>query len=270
VVTIIPLVSLLALQTVSTGEVGLVQRYEPPGYYAAWMRTFFSTEKEYTALAWDVGSEGWEGFRLDAYPRRAFADDQERAQVADLLKKWQAEGYTAEVDRGFATIYKTKLNSAPAKFFLIIPLMRMAHFWINLDGAQSFFRAVSIKRPYSLGVVGITIALRAIFILLAIIGAATVWMLRSARCLPPFLRVLGQAASILVTLRTVELGALGTFLLGGLMEARYANIVFPAVLLLAVLGARTVTVQMNARRSATKPVSRGSPQLVGIWASEGA
>ena len=81
---------------------------------------------------------------------------------------------------------------------------------------------------------------------------------------------IGQAASILVALRTVELGALSTFLLGGLMEARYANIVFPAVILLAVIGARTVTVQMNARRSATEPAGRRSPQLVGVWASKGA
>ena len=269
VVTIIPLVSLVALQTVSTGEAGVV-RYETPGYYDAWMRTSFLTEKEYTRLFWDAGQDGWEGFRLDAYPRRAFADDQERAQIANILKKWQAEGYTAEVDRAFATIYETKLNSTPAKFFLIIPLMRMAHFWINVDGAQSFLRAVSIKRPYSLGIVGIAIALRAIFIVLAIIGAATVWIPRSARSLPPFLRVLGQAASILVTLRTVELGALGTFVLAGLMEIRYANIVFPAVILLAVVGARTLTVRMYAHRSATEPASRRSPQLAGVWASEGA
>jgi hypothetical protein len=269
VVTIIPLVSLLVLQTVSTGE-AVVVRYEAPGYYDAWMRTWFSNEKEYTRLFWDAGQDGWEGFRLDAYPRRAFANDEERAQVGTLLKKWQAEGYTAEVDRAFGTIYETKLTSAPVRYFVTIPLMRMTHFWINLDGTQSFLRVVSIKRPYSLGIVGITIALRVIFILLAIIGAATVWIPRFARGLPPFLRVLGQAASVLVALRTVELGALGTFVLAGLMEARYANIVFPAVILLAVVGARTLTVRMTASRSATEPAGRRSSQFVGVWASEGA
>ncbi len=90
-----------------------------------------------------------------------------------------------------------------------------------------------------------------IFILFAITGAATVWIPRSSSCLPPFLRVLGQAASILVTLRTVELGALGTFVLDGLMEARYKA--FPAVILLAVIGVRTLTVQVDAYRSGSRP-----------------
>jgi hypothetical protein len=215
------------------------------------MRTWFSNEKEYTRLHWGIGQDGWEGFRLGAYPKRAFADDEERARIADLLKKWQTEGYTPEVDRAFAAIYETKRIRAPIKYFFTIPLTRIAHFWINLDGAQSLLRAVNIKRPYSLAIVGITIALRVIFILFAVIGAATVWIPRTARYLPPFLRALGQAASILVTLRTVELGVLGIIVWGGLMEIRYTNITFPAVILLAIVGARTLAVRMHARRSGT-------------------
>src|SRR5262249_30739196 len=146
---------------------------------------------------------------------------------------------------------------APVKYFFTIPLLRMAHYWINLDGAQSLLRTVNIKRPYSLGIVGITIALRVIFILFAVIGAATVWIPWPVFYLPPFLRALGQAATIPVTLRTVELAALGTIVLDGLMEIRYANITFPAVILLAVVGARAVTVRMHARRSKGRPTSGG-------------
>jgi hypothetical protein len=257
----IPLVSLVALQTVSTGEAGVV-RYEPynPGYYA-WMRTWFSNEKEYARFGFGVGRDGWEGFRLEAYPRRAFADNEERARIADLLKKWQAEGYTPEVDRAFAAIYETKRTRAPANYFFIIPPMRMAHYWINLDGAQSLLRAVNIKRPYSLGIVGITITLRVIFILFAVIGAATVWIPQLACYLPPFLRALGQAASIIVTLRTVELGALGTIVSGGLMEIRYANITFPAVILLAIVGARTLAVRMHAGPPISGSPASGREQL---------
>jgi len=241
VAAIIPLMGLIALQAASTGEFGVI-RWQPwnPGYYA-WMRTWFADRKEYPRFHFDVGQPGWEGFRLAAYPKRASANNEEQAQIAELLKKWQAETYTPEVDEAFAAIAKAKRVHAPVTYFLTIPLLRMAHFWINLDGAQSFLRVVHIQRPYSLGIVGITVALRAFFILFAAIGAVAVWKPTSASHLPLFLGALGRAASILIALRTVELGILGTLVWGGLMEIRFANITFPAVILLAIVGVRKLT-----------------------------
>jgi len=257
---ITPLIGLIVLQAVSTSEIGIV-RWEPytPGYYA-WMRTWFANERDYPRFHFDTGQPGWEGFRIDAYPKHAFANAEERAQITNLVEKWQAESYTPEIDQAFAAVAKAKRAHQPVNYFLMIPLLRMAHFWINLDGAQTFLRVIPIKRPYSLGIVGITIALRAFFILFAAVGAAAVWKARSKSHLSLFLRALGQASSIFITLRTVELGILGTFVWGGLMEIRFANIMFPAVILLAIVGVLTFTVRSHAyvmQLVIDKPVSEG-------------
>lgn len=267
-----PLVGMVALQIFSTGQVGLVHfESRNPGYYA-WMRTWFANDKEYARFAFGLGRPGWEGFQLDAYPRKAFLDDKEREAVGDLLTQWSTRGYTPQVDRSFATISDNKKRLSPITYFLAIPLMRLANFWINLDGAQSLLRSVELQRPYSLIVVGITILLRAFFIVFALIGCLTVWIPRSAYRFPIFLRVLGQAASVLVALRTMELVVLSTMFWGGLMEIRYANITFPAVILLSVIGFRAL-LQKGADDTSMWPRKGVSPNqgqpnesdMVGNW-----
>ena len=72
--------------------------------------------------------------------------------------------------------------------------------------------------------------------LLAVAGAHAAWFR------PRLVESLGAAgriarlASIAVALRTVELGVLGTWTWAGLMEPRYVLVVFPFLLLLAVVG----------------------------------
>jgi hypothetical protein len=224
---------ILIYQVYSTQEIGFV-RYQPshPGYFT-WMRSWFALQKsEYERFAWDVGTTGWFGFDLSNYPTRAFDSIAERNRVADLLKAWRSEGYSTSVDSGFRDIG----FDHPVRSFILVPALRMAHFWMNLDGAIPYIRVLSIQRPFSTLIVAFALLLRLLLIFLAALGTYEVWFRQRA---PIAKRVqLARFASFFVALRTIELGVLGAIAFGGLMEARYVIVAFPFVILLSFWGLR--------------------------------
>jgi hypothetical protein len=207
-----------------------------PGYHA-WMRSWFAIEKiEHDRFAFSPGAANWAGFDVANYPTRAFDSAAERDRVAELLETWHTAGYTGSVDQGFQQLGIAKFKQHPLRSFVLIPLLRMIHYWINIDGAQTYLRVLPLGRPLSTLVVAFTVLLRLSLICLAAIGAYTVWL----RGLSPLTdqMLLARFAAFFVLMRTVELGALGTVTWAGLMEVRYVVIVFPFVILLSLWGVR--------------------------------
>ena len=247
-ISLSPVVLLLFIQYRSTGEIGVV-RYEPStqGYYS-WMRTWFSTAKEYEKFGFGVGKENWKGFDIEVYPEKSFINDAEKEQVITLLSSWESGGYSEHIDQAFKELQVDKRNKSLFNYYIIVPMLRMTHYWVNLDGAQSLIRAVDIKRPWSLFVVAATISLRIMFLVLSVIGSLLVWKRSQKNTIPEFLKLLGQAASVLVVLRTLEMGALGTIAWGGLMEVRYVNITFPLIMLLSCLGVLSIIRNTQTQR----------------------
>jgi hypothetical protein len=90
---------------------------------------------------------------------------------------------------------------------------------------------------------------------LAAVGACIVWL---PLCNPIAEQVrLARFASLLVLLRTGELGALGTVAWGGLMEVRYILVGFPFALLLAFWGTKYLwRVRLSERLDMTRRSSR--------------
>jgi hypothetical protein len=228
---------MLIYQFYSTHEIGFV-RYElpNPGYYT-WMRSWFAFEKrEYDRFAWDVGTRDWSGFDVSNYPARAFDSTAERDKVSELLKTWRSEGYSTTVDQGFRGIGQDRFAQHPVRSLLLVPSLRMAHFWINIDSAQSYLRVLPIQRPFSTIIVAFTLLLRLLLLIVAAVGAYAIWF-RLRTPVADQIR-LARFASLFVTLRTMELGALGIFASGGLMEVRYIVVAFPFVILLSFWGLR--------------------------------
>jgi hypothetical protein len=122
--------------------------------------------------------------------------------------------------------------------------LRMIHYWINIDGAQTYLRVLPLGRPLSTLVVAFTVLLRLSLICLAAIGAYTVWLRGRSPLTDQML--LARFAAFFVLMRTVELGALRTVAWAGLMEVRYVVIVFPFVILLSLWGVRFLF--QNARQ----------------------
>jgi hypothetical protein len=201
------------------------------------MRSWFALEKsEFMVFAWDVGTKDWLGFDLSHYPPRAFGSIAERDRVSELLDTWRSEGYSNSVDRGFSDIAHDRFSQHPVRSFLFVPFLRMAHFWINIEGAQSYLRVLLMQRPFSTIIVAFTLLQKLLLIFVAVLGAYAIWFwprIRTADQVP-----LARFASIFVVLRTVELGVLGAFVLSGLMESRYVLVSFPFVILLSFWGLR--------------------------------
>lgn len=241
-------VSMLAYQYHSTREMGLVRPDFPqPGYYA-WMRRWFAFAKtEHDRFAFSPGSPNWPGFDVANYPSRAFDSSDERDRAAADLKTWRIAGYTETVDQGFRGLEREKTQQHPLRSFVFIPALRMIHFWINLDGAQTYFTALDLRRPTSTLAVALTLALRLLLIAVAVLGAYAIWFRPTLAVTAEVL--FARFGSLLVLLRTAELGALGTVAWGGLMEPRYVLVVFPFVILLAFWGVRYVFSMRTARSS---------------------
>jgi hypothetical protein len=235
---------MLVYQFCSSQEIGFV-KYKPdtPGYFT-WMRSWFALQKsEYERFAWGPSGWGrpgmekdWPGFDVANYPARAFDSAAERDRVSDLLRIWHSGGYTTSVDRGFMDIGYDRFAQHPVRSFILVPSLRMAHLWINLDGAQPYIRVLLIQRPLSTFIVAFALLLRLILIFMAVLGAYAIWF--QLRTLATDYLPLARFASLFVALRTMELGALGALTWGGLMESRYVIVAFPFMIILSFWGFR--------------------------------
>jgi hypothetical protein len=228
---------MLTYQFYSTQEFGFIS-YKPstPGY-DIWTRSWFALQKsEYERLAWDVGSRDWFGFDVSNYPARAFDSTAERDRVSGLLTIWRSTGYSASIDQGFESLGHDKFVQHPVRSFLLVPFLRMAHFWINIDGAEPYFRVLVMQRPFSTLFVACTLLLRLLLIFFAGLGAYKIWFWPQASV--PEQLSLARFGSLFAVLRTMELGALGAIVQRGLMENRYVLVAFPFIILLSFWGVR--------------------------------
>jgi hypothetical protein len=230
-------VSMLAFQYVSTGELGFVRaKFHNPGYMA-WMRTWFAlAHSQHDRFAFGPGMPDWPGFDLSAYPPRAFEAEEERRRVGDLLRKWRNQGYNNAVNSAFQELADERAQAHPLRHYALLPTMRMCHYWINIDGAQTILRVLSIGRPLSTAIVGLTLLLRGVFLLLALIGTYWAWLQPSCIEERSAIVDLLRLTSAAVVLRTLELGLLGAFVWAGLMEVRYVTVVFPLLFVLSIGG----------------------------------
>ena len=126
----------------------------------------------------------------------------------------------------------------------------MLHFWVNLEGARIINDVLGIGAPWTRIATALVFPFRLLFVLLGFIGLYVIWIEQRASIFRgsdglDFARL----CSLMVLFRTGELGGLGIFLAGGLMETRYAIVALPAMLMVAAVGLRRV-VELASQRNA--------------------
>jgi 4-amino-4-deoxy-L-arabinose transferase-like glycosyltransferase len=256
-----PPLGMCAFQYYSTGEIGYVRinmPYNPNvtrGGYFAWARTwimFVQGENVLFGFA-DYGvPKTWAGFNVEAFPSRAFRSLDEKKKIGGLLKSWQENGYTSDIDASFQQIAASRKSKNWILTFVVVPAVRMMHYWINLEGAREIQVVLNLEPPWSRVATALVFPFRLLFVLLGLIGFYVIWVKQWAGIFRWSDGLdLARLCSLVVLLRTGELGLFGLFIASGLMETRYAVVTMPALLILATLGFRGVIVIVGQRRQVT-------------------
>lgn len=241
---LLPPVGMTIFQYRSTGEIGYVRLDDANnaglvrGGYFGWLRTWIILVQSEVLVFHTMDDQpDWQGFNIDAYPGRAFKSGEERTEIASLLAAWQKSGYTTEIDDKFKQVAASTRRERPIRTFLLVPAARMLHYWINLEGARAIHVSLRIEPPWSRVATAVVFPFRVLFVFMAAIGLYVAWARQRTHILGDGDGLgIARFCSLMVVLRTGELGVLGIFVVGGLMETRYMLVALPAMLLLAVVG----------------------------------
>jgi len=233
----------------STGEIGYVRTQIAQNSdtlrkgYNTWLRTWIILVQGEAVVFSDAlhDDPSWVGFDMNAYPRRAFKSDEQRGEIAGLLDSWRQNGYTKEIDTGFIQIAGANQREYPITSFVLVPIGRSLHYWINLEGARAIQVTLRIEPPWSRVATALVFPFRLLFVGLAAVGFFVVGIERRSRLLRWGDELdLARICSLMVILRTGELAVLGLFMVTGLMETRYVIVALPAMLVLATVGLRRI------------------------------
>lgn len=104
--------------------------FVPEGYFW-WIRTWMTDQTHYKALhpALFPGSHSFDPREL---PDEVFDSESEKQQVLSLLDQYDQTGtFTTELDQQFLAIAKNRIKQKPLRFFVWLPLQRMAGMWLT-------------------------------------------------------------------------------------------------------------------------------------------
>ncbi len=98
----------------------------PQGYFA-WTQTWMTRFGEAYLVTWTLGKQP---IGIESVPRAAFDSGAERARVAGLLEKYNADlKMTPLLDRGFAELAAERTARNPLRTYLFVPAERIAAMW---------------------------------------------------------------------------------------------------------------------------------------------
>lgn len=248
---VIPL-TVSGLQYQSTGEFRLAKESTMWRWFSGWARTLTLDRNDYVGIAFNVDSTLGRGKSIEALPPHVFVSGEEHNRVAFLLEHWRRFGYDETVDAGFARLAKNRIKANPFGFYIVNPLYRMQHFWLNRDGGQFYIVPLALRPPLSTFVALATLLGRLSIFILFLLGAmATIGSARSRHSKAPmpttFDDVFALFSIAYVLLRTLELGVVGVFKYAALMEIRYISVAVPFALVLSVRGVEALTRRWRSR-----------------------
>lgn len=100
----------------------------PRGYFA-WTQTWMTRFGEAYLVTWTLGKQS---IGIESVPRAAFDSDAERARVAGLLEKYNADlQLTPVLDREFAVLAAERTARQPLRTYLFVPAQRIAAMWFT-------------------------------------------------------------------------------------------------------------------------------------------
>lgn len=105
--------------------------YFPTGYLH-WVRTWLKDETHFDyafEAAWPTGATAFDAAGL---PRDAYASEDERRRVLALIDRYNRDGrLTPELDADFRALAWERVRAAPLRFFVRLPLYRLASMWLT-------------------------------------------------------------------------------------------------------------------------------------------
>ena len=99
-----------------------------PGFNR-WVKTWIADYVSVQEIYWAVPGSEMDVTRL---PRRAFDSDSERALTAGLFADYNGNhDLTPELDARFATLAAERVHSAPLRYYVWLPALRIADMWLR-------------------------------------------------------------------------------------------------------------------------------------------
>lgn len=231
--------SIVVLQYNSTGELAIVKKQFHNDGYMSWLRTWFAFEKiEHNRLAFSIATSNWPGWDISVYPPRAFDSQDELYRVKNLLNKMKNEGYSAEIDAKFKKLAFERVTRNPIRHYVLNPVLRILHYWINIDGSQTYLKTYVFPKYIRWPFIGLVLLGKGVILFFALFGSYCLWIKPDRLADWEYIVQLGRLSFLAVVLRTIMLGMLGTFVWAGLMETRYILVVYPSMIVLCLVGIR--------------------------------
>ncbi|HWW75026.1 MAG TPA: glycosyltransferase family 39 protein [Pyrinomonadaceae bacterium] len=105
--------------------------YFPVGYLH-WVRTWLGDEKHFDYAfepAWPTGAHAFDAAGL---PREAYDSEEERLRVVQLIERYdRARRIDPGLDADFRALAAERVRRAPVRFFVTLPLYRLASMWLT-------------------------------------------------------------------------------------------------------------------------------------------
>jgi hypothetical protein len=171
-----------------------------------------------------------------------FDDEYDRNRLIELIERREAEGYSQELDDEFAKLADRRIQAAPLRYYVDLPIRRAAEFWffiepIGKSGTLSY--AVKVVWYMSYGLlfaIGLIVALSSIYTCIRRVSPFAVCILAA-----------------IVLARTISIVGIGAISGHGFVEQRYVRVVQPLTLILAVTAVAFLLsiahAHINARRN---------------------
>ncbi|MGH9501508.1 MAG: ArnT family glycosyltransferase [Terriglobales bacterium] len=100
-----------------------------PAGFNRWVKTWMADYVSVEEIYWSVPGDTVD---VDKLPARAFDSEAQRRQTAELLADYnQALHVTPELDARFAALADQRIRQAPLRYYLWLPLVRIADMWIR-------------------------------------------------------------------------------------------------------------------------------------------
>ena len=100
-----------------------------PSGFNRWVKTWMADYASVEEIYWPVPGDTVDAAKL---PNRAFDSEAQRRQTEELLADYnQTLHVTPELDARFATLASQRIRQAPLRYYLWLPLLRVADMWLR-------------------------------------------------------------------------------------------------------------------------------------------
>ena len=123
-------VTLHEVQILAPRYATLPDEYAPVGYYA-WTGTWLERYRDVYLSLWKIGEEPID---MDDLPSTAFDSPQEKAQVADLIDRYNMSSdleISPDLDREFANLARERTARHPFRTYVQVPFERALTVWFT-------------------------------------------------------------------------------------------------------------------------------------------